>query len=358
MKTGRTLVDLAHELNRQLASKRDLVVPSSLMSCRTDPGGELQLSIDVRSADSAVGKTYGVTELARRQLAEKLRIPFTYFERMRIEQPDLLDHNVNTWLQSDEDRRMVRTLDGQVRAVLSDRYRRLDNFDLAEHVFPILMRLQGARFESVELTETKMYLKVVTPQVAFEVAPGDVVQAGIVITNSEVGCGSLSVQPLIYRLVCRNGLIVPDHSLRKTHVGRSLGLEGDAVSLFQDDTLAADDRAFFMKVRDVVEAAVSETTFRQFAQKMQRTLDIPLSGDPVKAVEVLANRYTLNDSERAGILRHLIVEGEMSAYGLVNAVTHYSQDVQDYDRATDFEALGGKLIELAPGEWKGMVEAV
>jgi hypothetical protein len=91
---------------------------------------------------------------------------------------------------------------------------------------------------------------------------------------------------------------------------------------------------------------------------MQRTLDIPLSGDPVKAVEVLANRYTLNDSERAGILRHLIVEGEMSAYGLVNAVTHYSQDVEDYDRATDFEALGGKLIELAPSEWKGMVEAV
>ncbi|HRF84075.1 MAG TPA: hypothetical protein PLO34_06585, partial [Pseudoxanthomonas sp.] len=27
------------------------------------------------------------------------------------------------WLQSDGDRRMIRTLDGQVRAVLSDRYR-------------------------------------------------------------------------------------------------------------------------------------------------------------------------------------------------------------------------------------------
>jgi hypothetical protein len=90
-----------------------------------------------------------------------------------------------------------------VRAVLSDRYRRLDNFDLAENVLPILQRLEGASFESVELTETKMYLKVVTPRVAFEIAPGDVVQAGIVITNSEVGCGTLSVQPLIYRLVCQ-----------------------------------------------------------------------------------------------------------------------------------------------------------
>ena len=64
--------------------------------------------------------------------------------------------------------------------------------------------------------------------------------------------------------------------------------------MFRDDTLAADDRAFFLKVRDVVEAAVSQTTFRQIAMKLQNTRDIRLTGDPVKTVEVLANRYTLN----------------------------------------------------------------
>ena len=93
----------------------------------------------------------------------------------------------------------------------------------------------------------------------------------------------------------------------------------------------------------MVEAAVSEATFRQVAQKLQKTRDIRLAGDPVKSVEVLANRYTLNDTERAGVLRHLIVEGDLRVYGRVNAVTHFSQDVEDYDRATEFEALGGKL---------------
>ena len=87
------------------------------------------------------GGEYGITDLARRQLADKLKIPFAYFERMRTEQPALLDGNVNTWLQTDTERRMMRTLDGQVRAVLSDRYRRLDNYDLAENVLPILQRL-------------------------------------------------------------------------------------------------------------------------------------------------------------------------------------------------------------------------
>ena len=353
MKSGRSLVNLAQELERQLGTKQDLVVPSSVLQCRTDEGGHLKMMVEARTGISE----YGVNRLARHQLADKLKIPYAYFERMRVEQPTLLDNNLNTWLRSDGDRRMLRTLDGEVRAVLSDRYRRLDNFDLAENVLPILQRLDGARFESVELTETKMYLKVVTPRVEIEIAPGDVVQAGLVITNSEVGCGTLSVQPLVFRLVCRNGLIVPDRTLRKTHVGRAIQVEDELVNVFRDDTLAADDRAFFLKVRDVVEAAVSVTTLRQIAVKMQKTRDIPLTGDPVKTVEVLANRYTLNDAERNGVLRHLIVEGDLSAYGLVNAVTHYSQYVEDYERATEFEALGGRLIDLSTQDWKELAEA-
>jgi len=184
-------------------------------------------------------------------------------ERMRTEQPQLLDRNVNTWLQSDGDRRMIRTLDGQLRAVLSDRYRRLDNFDLVENVLPIPQRLEGARFESGKLTDTKCTC------VEFDIAPGDIEQAGIVITNSEMRCGTLSVQPPIFRLVCRNGLIASDHALRETHVGRAVNT-AESTQVFMDHTLAAHDRAFFLKVRDVVEAAVSETTFLPIAQKLQR----------------------------------------------------------------------------------------
>jgi len=353
MKNGRSLVSLAQELERQLGSKKDLVVPSQLLRHATNDDGNTGLVIEEISGPAS----YGITSLARRQLAEKLKIPFAYFERMRQEQPTLLDRNVNTWLQSEDERRMIRTLDGRVRAVLSDRYRRLDNFDLAESVLPILQQLPEVKFESVELTETRMYLKVVTPRLRYEMAPGDVVQAGVVITNSEVGQGTLSVQPLIYRLVCRNGLIAWDRTLRKTHVGRTQGAQDEGIAVYQDDTLRADDKAFFLKVRDVVQAAVSETTFRQIAQKMQKTLHIPLVGDPVKTVEVLANRYDLTDTERSGVLRHLITQGDLSGYGLVNAVTHYSQEVEDYDRATDFELLGGKLIELPSDEWKGLAQA-
>lgn len=189
---------------------------------------------------------------------------------------------------------------------------------------PILQRLADARFESVELTQTRMYLKVVTPRVSYEVAPGDVVQAGVIVSNSEVGHGTLAVQPLAFRLVCGNGLIASDRTLKKTHVGQALNADDESVVVFKDDTLLADDRAFFLKVRDVVEAAVSQTSLIMVAEKMRRTMDIRLVGDPVQSVEVLADRYALNERERTGVLRHLIEDADFSAYGLVNAVTRYS----------------------------------
>ena len=54
---------------------------------------------------------------------------------------------------------------------------------------------------------------------------------------------------------------------------------------------------------------------------------------------------------------HIPFQSDLSGYGLVNAVTHFSQELDDYDRATEFEALGGKLIELSAPEWKGLAEA-
>jgi hypothetical protein len=353
MKSGRSLVELARELERQLGTKKDLLVPLPRTRYGTTADGECTLEVE---EPGDVGR-YGITTLARRQLAEKLRIPYAYFERMRTEQPELLDRNVNAWLARDEgERQLLRTLDGQVRAVLSERYRRLDNHDLVEHVLPALQALPEARFESVELTETRLYLKVVSPRTQFEVAPGDVVQAGVVVSNSEVGCGMLSVQPLAYRLVCKNGLIASDRSLRKQHVGRALESEQSGV-VFKDDTLQADDRAFFLRVRDTVAAAVSEATLRAVGEKLRRTREIRIADDPVKSVEVLAQRHALTDAERSGVLRSLVEGADLTGYGLVNAVTRFAQQAEDYDRATELEALGGRLLELPAAEWKGLAAA-
>ena len=350
MKQGRNLIGLVEELERQLKTKVDMIVPTQLVHHTTDADGSTSLVIQAPDGT----RRFTATETCRRQLADRLRIPFAYFERMRGDQPDLLDRNINTWLHREPEQRLVRTLDGRARAFLSDRYRRLDNHDLLEHVLPILQELPGARFESMELTETRMYLKVVTPRVECEIQPGDIVQAGVVITNSEIGHGSLSVQPLVYRLVCRNGLISADRAMRKAHVGRLQESSSEEITIFRDDTLAAEDKAFYLKVRDVVQAAVSQASFEQAAERMRKTLGIRLGGDPVKTVDSLAVRYLLNEQERSGVLRTLIAEADLSGYGLVNAVTGYAQEVPCYDRATELEQLGGRLLDQSAADWQAL----
>ena len=65
----------------------------------------------------------------------------------------------------------------------------------------------------------------------------------------------------------------------------------------------------------------------------------------------------LRDRLESGILRHLIHGGDLSQWGLANAVTRHSQDVDDYDKATDFEMLGGQIIELKQTDWTAIATA-
>ena len=60
-------------------------------------------------------------DVAHRQIAARLEIPAKYYDRMRTEAPQMLAKNVNHWLHAQPETRMIRTLDGNVRAFLSDR---------------------------------------------------------------------------------------------------------------------------------------------------------------------------------------------------------------------------------------------
>ena len=234
MKQGRTLMELGKELQRQRRNRQDFLADTRTLEVETNSyGSTLHLSLE--------GKTYGfgIGELAHQQIAARLNIPFRYYQKMQNEAPDLLDRNVNTWLEQKPERRMIRVLDGKVRAFLSDRYRRLDNLELCAAVLPVIQEMQGAQIESCEVTPTHLYLKVVNRRVKAEVRVGDVVQAGFVVSNSEVGLGSLRVEPLVFRLVCKNGLICKDLAQKKYHVGRQVNASDDsAYELYSEATLA------------------------------------------------------------------------------------------------------------------------
>jgi len=344
MKTGKSLQEIAQELQEQLKTKRDFKAPSQKLVF--DPEANLTIT--------GHGK-FGLTDLAHGQLAERVGIPQKYYARMQAAAPDLLAQNINTWFKKEPETRLLRTLGGKVRAVLSKRYRPLDNADFAEAVLPVIEPM-GCRIESAELTESHLYLKLVTDRISAKVV-GDTVQMGIILSNSEVGCGSVRIEPLIYTLACKNGMIVQDSSLRKFHIGRN-DFEGEAaIEFFRDETVQQSDKSFWMKVVDTVRGSMRQEVFDKTVDKLKGAGKDKITGDAEEAVVAVQERFGLAEEERKGVLKHLLSGGDLTRYGMLNAITRASQDIADYERATFMERAGGEVLELPKQDWRAIAEA-
>lgn len=345
MKTGKTLIELAQEIERQRTTKRDLVADTREIAITSD----LRLRVG--------GDAFGITETAHDQIAQKVGIPAKYYDRMRAEAPDLLAQNANVWLRREPERRMIRTLDGNARAFLTDRYQRIDNEHIAEVALPVLAGTPGIRIASAEITDRKLYIKAVNERVRSEVKVGDPVEAGVLITNSEIGFGAVSIAPLVHRLVCTNGMVVADQKYRRNHVGRRADTSEAVYEMLSDETRRADDHAILLKVRDIVKAALDEARFALTVEKMREAANGDKMLDPVRSIEELGKVMGLNEGEKSGVLRHLIEGGDLTKWGMLNAVTRAAQDVESYDRSTDLEAMGGRILDLNNSEWRELALA-
>ncbi|HXP76569.1 MAG TPA: hypothetical protein VN823_20695, partial [Stellaceae bacterium] len=217
----------------------------------------------------------------------------------------------------------------------------------------------GLRIVSCEVTENRLYIKAVTDRVQREVKSrrvGDVVEAGVMISNSEVGLGSVLVSPFAHFLLCTNGM-VREGGKRWNHIGRHADEKDEVYALLTDETRQADDKALLLKVRDTIRASLDEGLFTRWVDRLEGTTERKLEGDVTKAVEVLSNRLSLTQDEQSSVLRHLIEGGDLSQYGLINAVTRTAEDAQSYDRATELEMAGATVLDLKPTEWRDLALA-
>ena len=85
-----------------------------------------------------------------------------------------------------------------------------------------------------------------------------------------------------------------------------------------------------------------------WAEMGQLLLPILIAILPVTVLVMAAAGRTTQE----GILKYLIAGGDLSMYGLSNAVTRVSQDVESYDRATTLEGIGWQVATMEPAQWK------
>ena len=271
------------------------------------------------------------------QACQKLGIPTAYFKRCP---PALQDAQFNHFAQylhigrefrradhQAEEAWTIRCKGANVRGVLSPRYAKLDNARLLDALLPVLA---GTRYKVglIQLSPESFHLRLIEPTVGREVLPGDRLLVGVHVANSEVGLRAVTVDAVVFRLVCTNGLI-----RRVNHK-----------SLLSQRHIHVSEPRF----QSLLERAVGEaiTVAAGFIEQIAVATRTPVP-DPQAAMEVLGQAWVLPKAtiEMAQFALHGEGQGQShTLYGLTNALTLTAQRLSP-DERFHLETLAGTLVD-------------
>jgi hypothetical protein len=294
--------------------------------------------------------------------------------RLRNEKIDLFDTNVNEWAtdpQYADKKVLVRLLWGAIegdtettgilRAVLSDRYGARDNFDTLVAVLDGI-RQAGLAADALKirgnLTDDKMFVTVEAPEIqgfGWKLLEGyrspygngqgtghggmdaenlPIISAGLVISNSETGGGALSITPRLVVRACSNGLQVTKDAMRKVHLGARLD-EGAIV--WSDATRRASNELAKSQTVDAVKSFLDATYVQSVIDELEAEADTPIADVPA-TIEVVAKDQGYTEAESKSVLDFFIRGGQITAGGVMQAVTAAVQQIDDAERAFEIEA--------------------
>lgn len=365
MKAGiHSIQEFAAEIARRAESKKDFIANTKNAEVVAFEGGD---TAKLHVGDMA----FGINKIGHAQIAEVTRIPKPYYDKMLDEAPDLLADNINTWFTKNATKQLFRVQDDKLRALRSDKFRTdMEYEDMAGALLPVLLDID-VEVMSCQVTDTRMYIKCVDKRVTRELAAiggkfGDgqhkivrCLSPAITISDSEVGYGGANVLTGLYDSFCSNLATFNERSVRKYHVGARHDLVGEQhYTMLTDETKRKTQVATMAQLVDVVRGAFDRVQFDALADKVEGTqADKIESDDLVKVVSMASKTFGLNEAEGKSVLKQLASGGDLSRFGLYNAITAASQSVEDYDRATDLERIGAQVIELPKTDWNRIAAA-
>lgn len=336
-------------------NKTDIVASSQSMFMDTDGVFHIE-------SDGGPDVTGTPTNWAHSQLATYTDIPLKYYKKMNGQLKDkkgnpipavkhLLAANVNHWLTAENKNRLIRMYNGEIIAFLSDRFNRIDNYEVAtvamqaaHDVSPTVQMFRS------HVTESRMGLTMWDPETVIELPSdhNDVYYPALHITNSEVGDGTYNVVGELIRGACSNGLILyhgKDYSRR--HIGGRLS-EGVDDRVWSRETQKILSELIKSQTRDVATSAFDQVDIMYEIAKLDK-----LKGEPMKATFMDATPSVLGLSEKDNEAIWDRIEGN-NRYEFLQAVTNRANDYfkrdSDPEKGVELQQLGGRLLN-DPSIW-------
>lgn len=296
------------------------------------PDGEFSLH------DNAVG-----------QLAERFGVPSRYLRTLAAGeqwQRDLATNILNEhsgWTQ--RSRVLVRAVGTQVRAVLSDSYRRLDSVQILTAFVEEASR-QGAVISDAYMNDTKVWAETILPQpISVPTAKNGevIIFIGARFSTSDYGNGSVDMRTFMLNGACLNGM-VRESVMKQVHLGAKLP---ETIALSRQ-TYELDTRATVSAIRDLTRGLYDNDTIMRKAYEIQGASEIEVDLD--NEVKKLTKTGDLLKTEGEQVKQLLMankpedgVQGAATLWKLTQAITAHARELSP-ERSRDLHEISGKLL--------------
>jgi hypothetical protein len=323
----------------------DYVAPTASLEFHNRDGFGVSLMIDADTPHPF----YQLHPNAIRQIGERFGVPAGFLTTLisgsdwqkNLSVRIMDDHAHNTT----RERVLLRTVNGQLRGFLSDRYRRLNSMEIFV-AFLTAARNYNNVLVDAHSGETKGFLEVINPEIVEFDTPQNgrnYAVFGARIRNSDFGDGALDVRTFMLNVKCLNGL-VGETMLRELHLGGRIP-ENIQIS---DDTMKKETAAKAGLVRDIMASVYHPDNVRKMIGKIEnasaRIIDIPAEIERLPKLGL-----TVGESQSVG---KLLMEndpangldGSPTLWKLVNGMTAVARDARP-ERKRELEEIAGSMLK-------------
>lgn len=288
---------------------------------------------------------------AVRHVADKLKIPATYLTGLLMGeawQKTLAYEIMNThngW--TERNKVLVRAVGSEVRAFLSDQYRRLDSeMIFGTHIDEVFSH--GGQLSDGFMDDTRVMVESMLPQ-AIEVPTelnGTIYLAfGTRLASSDYGDGALELRSFVMQGVCLNGM-VRESVLRAVHLGAKLPSN---IGLSQE-TYELDSKTTASAIRDLTKNLYGHDVIKNRLLEVKAATSLMI--DPGKELKNMAALQKLLKGEADEIGQLLMrnspndgLQGESTLWKLTQGITAYAnRDDVSERRRMELQEIAGDLF--------------
>lgn len=196
---------LYQEEAHQMVSKwDDLTIPECY---------EFPLVMDENACVNYNGKTEDITQYAFNQMCARLGVPAAYMQKCYdAGKPELALENLNNWRRDAEPKPLfLRSYEGTVRGILSNRYETFDNDRILDCMDTVMkMPEYSGRYElnSFFMNPDRVHMRFVNFNEPVYTDSGSKLYSGMTISSSSVGSQAFQIKYFLYRFACHNGVVI------------------------------------------------------------------------------------------------------------------------------------------------------